>query len=277
MIENNTYIDSIELYEDSSEFISSLKRKNFDCLIDLQNNQRSWKLGKKLELPVYKYKKDRLKRFLFLNFRYKYFNPSKKSVPQKYLDVLRTIGINSTNTSPEFFLRGENIHNISKPYICLAPGAAHFTKQWPKEKYIDLIKFLKHQWEIVLLGGPDEVYTANFIQAECEIKYNYVGKTNFNETAHIISASELLICNDSSVMHLATSLKKKILVFFGSTVEEFGFFPYNTNYAVLQNESLSCRPCTHIGRASCPKKHLNCLNSISAEKAFEEVKKLLEC
>ena len=50
MIENNKYIDSIVLYEDSSEFITSLKQKKYNCLIDLQNNQRSWKLGKKLKI-----------------------------------------------------------------------------------------------------------------------------------------------------------------------------------------------------------------------------------
>lgn len=277
MIESNPNIDTILIYQSDSNFIEELRLLTFDYLIDLQNNQRSWKLGKKLNIPIYKYQKGRFKRFLYMNFGYKKFNSSKKSVSQKYLDVLAPLQIYSTNTAPEFFLSGTNTNKISKPYICFAPGAAHFTKQWPKESYIQLIHLLKESWEIVLLGGPDETETAKLIQLECDISYNFVGKTNFNETAHLISSSELLICNDSSVMHLATSLKKKVLVFFGSTVEQFGFFPYDTKHTVLQNTSLPCRPCTHIGRASCPKKHLNCLTSISAEKAFEEAKKLLEC
>ena len=279
MIENNPNIDSILIFK--KENLIDLKKYKFDVIIDLQNNQSSYKICRLFnDTIIHKYKKDRIRRFLFLNFVLNVFNTPIESVSQRYLNVLKNIQIESTDTKPEFFIRSDfkisdYIDHKSK-YICIAPGAAHYTKQWPTEKYIDLIHSFSDQYKIVLLGGNAEKDVARQIENECEIHQNFVGITNFNETAGIIKYSQLLICNDSSVMHLAVAVDQKVLVFFGSTSEQFGFFPYDTNYKVLENNNLSCRPCTHIGRKECPKKHLNCLNSINSKTAFNEAINLLE-
>ena len=276
MIQNNPYIDQIFEYE-SKTLLLDLRKNEFDHIIDLQSNQRSWKLCKSLNRPTSKYKKDRIKRFLFMKFGYKKFNDPIKSVPQKYLDVLNSLGIYSTDTQPEYYLNGTKNIIEAKDYICIAPGAAHFTKQWPKEHYVELIMSLKGTNEIILLGGPAEKETADWIQQETGIKNNFVGKTTFEESAKLINNSKLVICNDSSLMHLATALKKPVLTFFGSTVEEFGFFPYNTRHKVLEDKNLDCRPCTHVGRSSCPKEHFKCMKIILPKNAFVEANKLLEC
>jgi heptosyltransferase-2 len=83
---------------------------------------------------------------------------------------------------------------------------------------------------------------------------------------------KLIYCNDSGLMHLATAVKVPVIAFFGSTVKEFGFFPYKTKNTVLQIENLKCRPCTHIGRKSCPEKHFKCLNDITPQTAFAGLK-----
>ena len=83
-------------------------------------------------------------------------------------------------------------------------------------------------------------------------------------------------CNDSGLMHTACALKIPVLTFFGSSVKEFGFTPYKNNNLILENNSLTCRPCSHIGRERCPKGHFRCMLEISPEKAFEELITLLE-
>ena len=72
----------------------------------------------------------------------------------------------------------------------------------------------------------------------------------------------MVICNDSGVLHLAEALGKRTIVFFGSTVKEFGFYPQLETSVIYENKGLKCRPCTHIGRADCPKGHFKCMNEI---------------
>ncbi len=81
--------------------------------------------------------------------------------------------------------------------------------------------------------------------------------------------------NDSGAMHLAAAVKVPVIAFFGSTVSEFGFFPYKAKSIQLENKNLSCRPCTHIGRKSCPKIHFKCMKELKPELAFKSLHNLL--
>jgi heptosyltransferase-2 len=77
-------------------------------------------------------------------------------------------------------------------------------------------------------------------------------------------------------MHIAAARKRKIVAVFGPTVREFGFFPYSTTSTVVEDNSLSCRPCTHIGLPECPKGHFKCMNSIQAAQVIEAARLLLK-
>jgi len=76
-------------------------------------------------------------------------------------------------------------------------------------------------------------------------------------------------------MHTASAAGTKVIAIFGSTVKEFGFTPYNCSNLILENNSLTCRPCSHIGRSDCPKKHFNCMKDIKPEFVFEKLKSFL--
>jgi heptosyltransferase-2 len=67
-----------------------------------------------------------------------------------------------------------------------------------------------------------------------------------------------------------------VIAIFGSTVKEFGFTPYNCQNIILENNSLSCRPCAHIGKSNCPKKHFKCMEETTPVLAFERIKNFLD-
>ncbi len=50
-----------------------------------------------------------------------------------------------------------------KPVVAIHPGAGNITKQWPTEHFSALIDLLieKHDVNIMLVGGPDEVEIAD--------------------------------------------------------------------------------------------------------------------
>jgi heptosyltransferase-2 len=95
------------------------------------------------------------------------------------------------------------------------------------------------------------------------------------EAAAVMDYCSLIVTNDSGLMHLGAARKKKILAIFGPTVKEFGFFPYGTRSVVVENNVVSCRPCTHVGLPECPKKHFRCMKDIKTAQVIEAAQELL--
>jgi ADP-heptose:LPS heptosyltransferase len=83
-------------------------------------------------------------------------------------------------------------------------------------------------------------------------------------------------------MHTACAADVKVLTIFGSTVKEFGFTPYFgkdsgqlTKSLVMENKSLSCRPCSHIGRDKCPKTHFKCMLELTPQLVYNNINLLI--
>ena len=70
-------------------------------------------------------------------------------------------------------------------------------------------------------------------------------------------------------------MHRKLIALFGSTVREFGFFPRGHNAVVLERAGLYCRPCSHIGRSSCPEGHFRCMNEIQVQDVVIRTRELL--
>lgn len=140
----------------------------------------------------------------------------------------------------------------SKKYVVLAPGSAWMTKRYHSFGFKSVAKhFLDLGFEVILVGGPDEVSVSNEVAKNIEVN-NLVGKTNMQELLYIIANSECVVCNDSMALHVASAFKRKVVVAFCATSPEFGFGPWRTESRVVQNESLSCKPCMRHGSNKCP-------------------------
>jgi len=91
------------------------------------------------------------------------------------------------------------------------------------------------------------------------------GTLNLRETAAMIAAMDLMVTNDSGLMHLAVALGIKTVSIFGCTTRELGFFPDAPFNRVVENSGLACRPCTTMGRRRCPKGHFRCMTEVTPE------------
>jgi ADP-heptose:LPS heptosyltransferase len=93
----------------------------------------------------------------------------------------------------------------------------------------------------------------------------------------VVSKSKSVITHDTGLMHIAAAFQKEIISVWGNTVPEFGMTPYYGNKEIrnltFEIRNLSCRPCSKIGYAKCPKGHFNCMvlqdTSAIAAAAFE--------
>lgn len=276
LLKNSPHLTNIYSYSKEStkkkELLNSLKANKYELVIDLQNNNRSREIVYKLDRKTFQFGKNSLKKFLLVHFK---INRLKKAplIPVRYA---KAAGIKLDDEGLEIFT--DNIADsrleLNEKYIGLCPGAKHFTKRWPKEYFIDLGKMLETSgYKVALFGSADESETIKEIESQLGNPLNLCNDSIL-QTAANMKMCKAIYTNDSGSMHLSCAVDVPVIAFFGSTVKEFGFYPYKNQNVVLEIEDLPCRPCTHIGRNSCPLKHFKCMKEIKPELAFNSLKRL---
>lgn len=156
----------------------------------------------------------------------------------------------------------------AKPYICMAPASVWFTKQFPKEKWVELIKTIPFEGNIFLLGAPSDTDLCDEIIEESgnSTVVNLCGKLSLLQSTALMKSAEMNYVNDSAPMHLASAVNAKTCAIFCSTVPEFGFGPLSDESHIVQvKEDLDCRPCGLHGYKSCPKGHFKCGYDITTQ------------
>ena len=158
--------------------------------------------------------------------------------------------------------------------ICVAPASLWYTKQYPKEKWVEFIRQLPADLYVYFLGsGTDRGLCDNIIKTSGHPNcLNLAGKLKFLETAALQRDAVMNFVNDSAPMHLASSVNAPVTAIFCSTVPDFGFGPLSDDAVIVQtHEALECRPCGLHGKTECPLGHFNCALQISAQELLERI------
>jgi lipopolysaccharide heptosyltransferase II len=276
LLKHNPYLKNIYKYsKDNSEkreLINSLKANRYEIVIDLQNNLRSREIIRHLDCKIQRFKKNSINKFLLVHFKINKLKDAHQ-IPVRYAE---TAGVELDTEGLDFFTSNEPDSKLktNDNFIGLSSGAKHFTKRWPKEYFIDLGKKLESAgYKVAIFGGPDEVALIEELTGQLSSALNLCNESIL-QTAANMKMCRAIYTNDSGAMHLASAMKVPVIAFFGSTVREFGFYPYKAKSIELENKNLSCRPCTHIGRKSCPKIHFKCMKEIKPELAFNSLSNL---
>ena len=279
VIKLNPYISNKFLFKKNGKsnnaLLEQLRSNNYELIIDLQNNLRSKKVVSSLKIKSVKFDKRSFDKFLLVNFKINKL----KEAPQIHVRYSKTIqNLKLDNQGLDLFTdKSANTElNGKNNLIGFCPGARHFTKRWPKEYFIELgNKLAQNGYTIVLFGGKIDEEICEEIRTKINGAINLSGDDDLLQTAADMKLCKAVVCNDSGLMHTASAAGTKVIAIFGSTVKEFGFAPYNCSNLILENNSLTCRPCSHIGRSDCPKKHFNCMKDIKPEFVFEKLKSFL--
>ena len=293
-IKSNPNIDTIyELDTDSKGNLKTLKsefqQNNYDWIIDLHGNFRSIYLrsGYK-KSQILTFKKHKFIRFLLVKFGVNLYGDI-QPVYQRYINSTARLGLEYDNEGLDYMLDEKEKSEIriqlskqnfdfNKNTICIAPGASFYTKRWPSEKFAQVANQLQNEKnvQIILVGSENDKPFSKEIEGTCQRQvFNYTGGLSLMETACVVSYADIVLTNDSGIMHLANALKKQTVAIYGPTVKELGFFPLKELSTVIENLSLKCRPCTHIGSNKCPKKHFKCMKDISVDTVYQTISNLL--
>ncbi len=171
----------------------------------------------------------------------------------------------------------KKIEELNKgKFICISPASVWFTKQYPKEKWIEFVKQVPGEIKIFLLGAPADKLLCEEIVAGAQNKNMEIlaGKLSLIESAALMHDAMMNYTNDSAPMHLASAMDAPTTAIFCSTIQEFGFGPLASNSTIIETqEKLACRPCGLHGKKACPEGHFKCGYSIDIKQLLKPLKK----
>ena len=142
-------------------------------------------------------------------------------------------------------------------YFVFAPSTAETpSKCWNSDNYARLIDEIieKYDVDICLSGGKNDRTICKMVCDRVNHKerlHDFVGTTSFKEWIALISRAEMVVCNDSSPMHIAASVGTRC-VCIGGQWEGNCYYPYDVDIlredeslpAVVLGEKLPCYYCT---------------------------------
>ncbi len=205
-------------------------------------------------------------------------------VVEDFLDVVRSVGIKSIDTSLNFhipkeesdkFLQKLSEYNLSPGnYLVICPGGGRnprdFVKQkiWPSERFRELVIALQKESIRVVIAGS--LTDREFLEPVIGLPgiVDWTGRTTFVQLGACLRAAGLLLTNDSAPMHLALAVGCPFVAIFGPSRQN-ALLPVSGKFNVIHAD-IPCAPCYDnelFGRCG----RLDCINSIGVETVLDSV------
>jgi heptosyltransferase II len=210
---------------------------------------------------------------------------------ERYIDLVTAVGarrINLSDARPFMHLEDECVEfarqflnkNGSKGRgvvigVQAGTSPAMRWKQWPIERYREVIERVladRSDARVVLFGSPSEVEMIRELARGLDNRVLIAaGKTSVKQVAALIHQCDLLLCNDSGLMHAAVAVGTPVVAIYGPT-DIRRTAPLGARHIVIRHE-LSCSPCFKLEGDEqvwlCP--HHDCLATITPDEVYDKV------
>ncbi|MFA5156878.1 MAG: GT4 family glycosyltransferase PelF [Candidatus Omnitrophota bacterium] len=260
-----------------------LRKKNFDIVIDLQNNRASHILSA-LSLAINRYGYANKKLSFLLNHRIKNEKPAIDPVSHQF-KVLEMLGIKLEDPALELWPSQEDARYIDEflsaqwmsatqkiAGININASQRWLSKSWPLAQMTKLCEELSRlDMRVVITGTKDDAQKADLLAGSLKNSpvINACGKTTVNQLACLIKKCDVYISADSAPLHITAAMKTPFIALFGPTDPARHLAPAK-DYVLIKKD-LHCSPCY---KPKCGNK--KCMNLITAEEVLAAVKKLLK-
>ena len=284
VLDENPYVDSIHYVNASLlKNYKRLKSEKFDLIVNVKRGWPARLLTPLLRVKTYSLKTLWWQEWLMVNFKIDQL-PNDHLVNRMFKAV-EPLGIKPDELGLDYFypetdkvLLGWLPKGFQQEYVVFCINAPYNTRKLTLDRMIELCD--KINKPIIILGFNDDVqngdgisdffskagslhYEEGLLQLNKRtIVYNACAKFNFNQMASVIKQARAVFTFDNEFIPVASAFKKEIFGLWGNTVLLFGKYPYRTKFTVLENNKVSCRPCSSTGFEKCPQGHFKCMKRI---------------
>ncbi|MCI0330246.1 MAG: HAD-IIIA family hydrolase [candidate division Zixibacteria bacterium] len=250
-----------------------------DLIVDLHRNFRSRRLaGQFPEARKLTYAKARWERFL------KVLTKTRRPVAHTMERYLKTVEAVGSVAFPQLNASTSKDHRRwvgpAGFTVGFGLGAKWEAKLWPVGHFSQLAELLSKSFPVgrfILFGSEEEYELGN------EFKKKFSGSSPavmvfgqpLERAKNCLSKLDLLVSNDSGLMHLGAACGVPTLGLFGPTHPVLGFAPLGEKSKALSLD-LYCSPCSLHGKLPCFRSRRFCLEDLTPEKVFEEARAVLK-
>ncbi len=238
----------LKQFNEWSDLVSDIRKERFDVVIDLFSGPRSAILAWLSGAPD-RYGEDvrrGLRGFLY-NYPIKVARDGRHLLEQK-LDLIQSLVGNvkreeaflelyptkEEQEAADLFLTRND--GGDRKRIGLVPGAGSKWRIWPAERFSELADLLikEYRVDIVLLGGKDDMPVCRRISEAMETKpIDLSGKTTLRELIALLAKLDLVICNVTGPLHLASAFSNLPVIGLYGEADTVQYAPWGNNVMML--------------------------------------------
>jgi heptosyltransferase-1 len=245
-----------------SKFLSMLREKRFDVVVDLQGLLRSGLMSWGTHAPRRIGLSDAREGALF--FYNEIVQVPRTHAVERYLRAAQHLKCDS---GPIEFPLGVSSEIKREGLIGVNPSARWTTKLWGNDKFAELVRRLPRE-RVVLTGSTGEREEVGKIAQGCR---NLAGETDLFQLAELYRRCAVVITNDSGPMHVAAAVGTPVVGIFGPT-DPLLTGPYGKEHVVLRAD-IPCSPCL---KDHCTNKiHMECMKLITVDQVLAGAKGFL--
>jgi len=157
----------------------------------------------------------------------------------------------------------------AKPVVAFCPGAEYGpSKRWPAGHFAALARKLAALGYTVWLfgSGNDRAIGEEIAIASEGAAKNLCGRTDLASAIDLLSLAEVVVSNDSGLMHVAAGVGRPVVALYGSSSPEHTP-PLARSYRIVRT-GIECSPCF---ARECPLGHFKCMNELAPERVMAEI------
>lgn len=175
--------------------------------------------------------------------------------------------------------------NFDKPIVGIHAGCStlknHIHRRWPPENFAVLSRKIIDEYDasVLLFGGPEEFeLNSTIVKIAGSKKIIIAQMKNLARSAALIKRCSFFVTNDSSLMHVASAMKRKVAAIIGPTNTNY-IHPWGTEYKIISLH-LECAPCFFYSpkplKCSRDDVQFKCVRELGVSRVMDAIKPWLE-
>jgi heptosyltransferase-2 len=277
-------VDKVVAYEragDHHNLREELGGIEFDLAVDLQNSLRSRRITAGLRIErLARFRRQRLRRLLCVYAPW-LWKGALKHTTEAYAETVARLGIDTADLLPSMRPPPGRLAQLREQFgrerlVGICPGGSSEHKRWPEARFAELVGLLASSGRgVVLMGAEGDRAVVEAVRDRLDGVHAdlFVGD-DIDAIASILALCEVVVANDSGLMHLAGAVGAKVVALFGPTSALLGFAP-KARRSVIVTRNLPCSPCSYHGNRACRLDRRACLDDIEAGEVAEAVGRLM--